>query len=92
MKKYASFVKQPKGQVIPATPGLMERDDMTPCDSYGREFADYITWDWADTADTPAQIAMLLDSGCSQTEIARRLGINKSTVSRYAAKLQEPAP
>ena len=83
----STFVKRVSdGYILLATPGLLARPDMVPCDSRGREFRDHSVWEWNSADDASARIGELLDQGFSQAEVARQLGVNKSTVSRHAAK------
>lgn len=88
-KSVFGFARLPNGNVVQATHSILERVDVMACDSKGNPFTQVIPWDWVDyEADNSERIASLLSEGIAQAEIARRLGVNKSTVSRHAARLQ----
>lgn len=58
-----------------------------PCDAKGRPVVVDVPWTWTDPEqDLDAAITEGLAAGLSLAEIARRQGVDKSTVSRHARR------
>jgi len=87
-----SHYRDSTGRIFARTPGLERRAaelGLEPCDSEGRPVVVDVPWTWVDPEqDLDAAIGEGLAAGLSLAEIARRQGVDKSTVGRHARRLE----